>query len=221
MWRLCRGKESDQSAEEAVAVLEALPPGKELAWAYGNLAASSQSLGLSQAETLRLLDKARDLGERLGHPDVVCYALNAAGLHLINADRDGTPEIEESLRLALASDLPEAAGRAYSSLVEASVRQQRFADANHYYADGLAYCEGGELGVFIMCLNGWQARGLVLTGRWAEAAEICARSLGSPGISPVNQLNPLCALATIRGRRGEEGGMGTAGPGAGIRRGDR
>ena len=71
--------------------------------------------------------------------------------------------------------------------------------------EGLAYCEGGELGVFTMCLNGWQARGLVLTGRWDEAAEICARSLGSPGISPVNQLNSLCALATIRGRRGEEG----------------
>ena len=205
MWRLCRGKESDQSAEEAVTVLEALPPGKELAWAYGNLAASSQSLGLSKAETLRLLDKTRDLGERLGHPDVVCYALNATGLHLGDADQDGTPEIEESLRLALASDLPEAAGRAYSSLVEACVRLQRFADAEYHYAEGLAYCERGELGVFIMCLNGWQARGLVLTGRWAEAAEICAQSLGSPGISPVNQLNSLCALATIRGRRGEEG----------------
>jgi DNA-binding NarL/FixJ family response regulator len=40
LWRLCRGKESDQAAEEAVAVLEALPPGKELGWAYGNLAGS-------------------------------------------------------------------------------------------------------------------------------------------------------------------------------------
>jgi predicted ATPase len=48
LWRLCRGAESDRAAEEAVAVLGALPPGKELAWAYANLAASSQSLGLSQ-----------------------------------------------------------------------------------------------------------------------------------------------------------------------------
>jgi DNA-binding CsgD family transcriptional regulator len=29
--------------------------------------------------------------------------------------------------------------------------------------------------------------------------------LGSPGISPVNQLNPLCTLGAIRGRRGEDG----------------
>jgi tetratricopeptide (TPR) repeat protein len=205
MWRLCRGKESDRAAEEAVAVLEALPPGKELAWAYGNLACSSQSLGLSEAAALRLLDKTRGLGERLGHPDVVCYALNATGLHLIVAGRDGMPEIKESARLALASDLPEAAGRAYSSLVEGSVKLNKFAEAERHYAEGLAYCEGGELGVFSMCVNGWQARALVLTGRWDEAAQICAQSLGSPGISPVNQLNPLCALATIRGRRGEDG----------------
>ena len=205
LWRLCRGAESDRAAEEAVAVLEALPPGKELAWAYGNLAASSQSLGLSQETALRLLDKTRDLGEQLGQPDVVCYALNAAGLHLVDASQDGMPVIEESVQLALASDLPEAAGRAYSSLVEACVKLQRFAEAEQHYAEGVAYCEGGELGVFTMCLNGWQARSLVLTGRWDEAAQICAQSLGSPGISPVNQLNSLCALATIRGRRGEDG----------------
>ena len=30
LWRLCRGKESNRTAEEAVAALEALPPGKEL-----------------------------------------------------------------------------------------------------------------------------------------------------------------------------------------------
>ena len=37
LWRLCRGAESDQAAEEAVQVLEALPPSRELAWAYANL----------------------------------------------------------------------------------------------------------------------------------------------------------------------------------------
>ena len=205
MWRLCRGEDSDRCAEEAVQVLEPLPPGNELAWAYGNLAASSPSLGLSEDAAMRLLDKTRDLGERLGYPDVVCYALNASGLHFADAGRDGLPEIEESLRLALASDLPEAVGRAYSSLVEVCVKMQRFADAERHYAEGLAYCERGELGVFVMCLNGWQARGLTSTGRWDEAARMAAQTLRSPGISPVNQLNSLCALATVRGRRGDDG----------------
>src|SRR5215813_5281504 len=205
LWRLCRGKESNQTAEEAVAVLEALPPGKELGWAYGNLAASGQSLGSSDETVLALLDKARAIGEQFGYPDVVCYALNAAGLHLLEADRNGMPEIEESLRLALDADLPEAAGRAYSSLMEAATRLHRFPDADRCYAEGLAYCERGELGVFTMCINGWRSRELVFLGRWDEAAEVCTQMLGSPGISPVNQLNPLITLGTIRGRVGENG----------------
>ena len=37
LWRLCRGEEADRAAEEAVRVLEPLPPGPELAWAYAGL----------------------------------------------------------------------------------------------------------------------------------------------------------------------------------------
>lgn len=115
------------------------------------------------------------------------------------------PEIEESLRLALNADLPEAAGRAYSSLMEAATRLHRFPDAERFYAEGLAYCESSELGVFTMCVNGWRSRELLFLGRWDEAVEVCTQMLGSPGISPVNQLNPLITLGTIRGRRGENG----------------
>jgi DNA-binding CsgD family transcriptional regulator len=205
LWRLCRGEECDRAAEEAVAVLEVLPPGKELAWAYGNLSTSVVNLGASDEAALQLLGKARDIGEQFHYPDVVCYALNGIGLTLIEAGRDGIDQIEESLRIALGAGLHEEAGLAYSSLVEACAKLHRFTDSERYFADGAAYCEGRELGVFLKCLNGWRARTLLLLGRWDEAAELAARNLGSPGISPVNQLNPLCVLGTIRGRRGEEG----------------
>src|SRR5262249_37462039 len=120
LWGLCRGKESNRTAEEAVATLEALPPGKELGWAYANLANSGMALGTSHEDMQRLLGKAGDIGEQFGYLDVVCYALNGAGLCLVDAGQDGMPEIEESLQLALATDLPESAGRAYSSLDEAA-----------------------------------------------------------------------------------------------------
>ena len=92
--------------------------------------------------------------------------------------------------------------------MEACATLHRFADSERYYAEGLAYCEGRELGVFSMCINGWRARTLLLLGRWDEAARICAQMLGSPGISPVNQLNPLCVLGTHPGppRRGRRMG---------------
>jgi DNA-binding CsgD family transcriptional regulator/tetratricopeptide (TPR) repeat protein len=205
LWRLCRGEESDQAAEEAVRVLEALPPGKELAWAYGNLAASGMNMGNYGAGTQEYLRKAQDIGEKFGYLDVQCFTLNAAGLSLVDTSGEGMPQLRESLRIARAAGLPEHAGRAYSSIMEACAKLQRFADSDRYYDEGLAYCEGRELGVFSMCVNGWRARALVLAGRWDEAAEICAQTLGSPGISPVNQLNMLCVLGAIRGRRGEDG----------------
>ena len=205
LWRLCRGDEASQAARDAVAVLEALPPGKQLAWAYGALAVDDIARGRANESTMVYVGKARDLGDKFGCPDAVAYVLNAVGLYLVETGRDGTQEIAESLRIALEADLPESAGRAYSSMMEAATKQQRFLDAERYYAEGLAYCEGGELGVFSMCINGWRSRELLFVGRWDEAVDLATQKLGSPGISPVNQLNHLCTLGTIRGRRGEDG----------------
>jgi DNA-binding CsgD family transcriptional regulator len=163
------------------------------------------NMGNYGAGTQEYLRKAQDIGEKFGYLDVQCFTLNAAGLSLVNTSGEGMPQLRESLRIARAAGLPEHAGRAYSSIMEACAKLQRFADSDRYYDEGLAYCEGRELGVFSMCVNGWRARALVLAGRWDEAAEICAQTLGSPGISPVNQLNMLCVLGAIRGRRGEDG----------------
>jgi len=64
LWRLCRGEEEMRAAEEAVRVLEALPPGRELAWAYAGLGAFCSAAGRID-EGLELLGKARALGELL------------------------------------------------------------------------------------------------------------------------------------------------------------
>ena len=205
LWRLCRGKEASEAAHEAVAVLEGSPTSEELAWAYANLAVDDIATSRANERTMAYIGKARDIGEKFGYPEVVAYVLNAVGLYLVEAGQGGIPEMAESLRIALAADLPESAGRAYSSLMEAATKLHLFPDAERYYAEGLAYCEGSELGVFTMCINGWRSRELLFLGRWDEAVEVCTQMLGSPGISPVNQLNPLITLGTIRGRRDENG----------------
>jgi DNA-binding CsgD family transcriptional regulator len=69
----------------------------------------------------------------------------------------------------------------------------------------MAFCEGREMGVFSLCLLGWRARALLLLGQWDDASDICAQMLHHRGISPVNRLNPLQVLGSIRGRRGEPG----------------
>ena len=56
------------------------------------------------------------------------YALNAAGLARTENGQDGRPTIERALRVALDAGLSEAAGRAYSSLMQGCTTLQRLAD---------------------------------------------------------------------------------------------
>ena len=204
LWRLCRGGESEEAAEEAVRILESLPPGGELARAYARLGASRWNRGQRDGG-LSAIDKARDIGDHLHLPDVESYALHAMGMMQARSGRDGMPLVARALRVALDAGLPETAGNTYSSLQEAGVLLHRFADAERYFTAGMAFCEGREMGVFSLCLLGWRARALLLLGRWDEASDICAKMLHHRGISPVNRLNPLQVLGSIRGRRGAPG----------------
>ena len=204
LWRLCRGKEEVEAAQEAVHILAALPPGRELAWAYAGLGALYGGTGRID-EGLELLGKARALGELLHEPGLVSYALNQQGITLVGRGRDGTESIDQALGIALDADLQEAAGLAYSNLQEAASRLNMFAQAERYFTEGRAYCEERELGVYSVCLQGWRAVTLALLGQWAEATDISAQVLDTTRISPVNRLNPLRVLGSIRGRRGEAG----------------
>jgi DNA-binding CsgD family transcriptional regulator/tetratricopeptide (TPR) repeat protein len=204
LWRLCRGAESQIAAQEAVRVLETQPAGPDLAWAYAALGVARMVVG-QRSDGLRYVDLARELGERLDQPDVQSYALNASGLCLVEAGQDGTPQLQRALAIGLEADLQEAVGRAYSSLQEAAIHLHRFADAERYYTEGMAYCDGRELGVYSLCLTGWRAQALHLLGRFDEACDLGGGMLKQHSISPVNRQNPLRVLGSVRGRRGEPG----------------
>ncbi len=204
LWRLCRGGEDFEAAQESVEVLRLLPPGRELAWAQANLAATYMNKGQID-RGLEVMQAARTLGESLHEPELICYALNADGLVLTDRGRDGTQPLEQALQIALDADLQESAGRVFSSLVEAAARTNRFGAVERYYAEGMAYCEDRELGVFSVCLQGWRAATLELQGRWDEAERVSVLMLERQDVSPVNRLNPLRVLGSLRGRRGEDG----------------
>jgi DNA-binding CsgD family transcriptional regulator len=202
LWRLCQGEESARASEEAVRVLEPLPPSPELARAYATHGISFLTMGQTD-QGLEIIEQARALGQRLHRPDIVSYTLNAIGCGLAEAGRDGTTALEQALRIALDADLPESAGLAYTSLQEDAIRWHRFTESERYYTEGMAYCERHELGVYSLCLTGWRAVTLLLLGRWDGATDLSLQMLGRPNISPVNRMNPVRVLGSIRGRRGE------------------
>jgi DNA-binding CsgD family transcriptional regulator/tetratricopeptide (TPR) repeat protein len=204
LWRLCRGGESVRAAEDAARLLGPLPPSRELAVACTRLAAARWHRG-QRDEAAEVIERARDLAERLHLPDVESSALNMAGMMQAESGQDGIASVEKALQVAFDAGLPQSAGHSYTNLQEAAIRVHRFGDAERYFTDGVSYCQDRELGVFTVCLMGWRAYTLLLRGRWDDAAGICAQMLDRTGISPVNKLNPLRVLGAIRGRRGEPG----------------
>jgi DNA-binding CsgD family transcriptional regulator/tetratricopeptide (TPR) repeat protein len=204
LWRLCRGTESARALESAVQILDALPPGPELARALAVLGAIYLEEGRTD-EGLATAHRGRQLAETLDAPDVLSYALNGLGCGLSETGGDGLPYLREALRVAVEADLPASAGLAYTSLQEAAFRENEFGDCERYYAAGIAYCQDHELGVFDACLRGNRTLVLLLTGQWDEAAAMCTSLLDQPGVSPVNRMNPLLVLGIISGRRGEDG----------------
>jgi tetratricopeptide (TPR) repeat protein len=194
LWRLCRGEEQIRAAEDAVRILTPLPPGRELAWAYALLGAFYGGSGRID-EGLELLAKAQALGELLHEPGVVSYALNQHGMIQVERGRDGTASVAQALEIALDAGLQESAGLAYVNLHEGASRLNMFAEAERYYAEGMAYCEEHELSVYSVCMPGWRAVTFGLLGRWSEAADISARMLDRQSMSPVNRLNPCVSWA--------------------------
>jgi tetratricopeptide (TPR) repeat protein/GTPase SAR1 family protein len=87
LWCPGRGEEARQTGLEAVELLEQLPPGRELAFAYGNLAfllAQAADFDGARQWARRALDRA----ERVDDPDAVCFALLLVGRLEMLADHD-------------------------------------------------------------------------------------------------------------------------------------
>jgi DNA-binding CsgD family transcriptional regulator/tetratricopeptide (TPR) repeat protein len=203
LWQLCEGAESARTAEEAVRVIEALPAeGAERAWAYTSRADSLWYAG-RRDEALAILEKARDIGARLGQPGIESSALNWLGAVLVDGGQDGIGLIEQALRIALDAHLHEEAGTAYVNIHDCCVSLQRLDEAQRYYAQAMTFCERRELRFNTRCLRGAQADTLLLLGRWDEAADLSEQVLAIPGVSPANQLYPTRILGTILGRRGD------------------
>ena len=204
LWRLCRGEESAEAAEEGVRILAGLAPSPELAWAYAHLSALRMYVGAAD-QAIALGQQACHLGEQLDLPEVVSYSLNTMGCAEALDGCSGMDTLERALRIAVDADLHEAAGRAFANLQAVGNAQNRFAESERFYAEGLAYCDERELRVFTSCLLGGHAETMVFTGDWDEAARVSQLLLDRQRISPVNKLTPLQALGTVMARRGEAG----------------
>jgi hypothetical protein len=202
-WFLGNNAEAKRHGLAAVETLETLPPSRELAMAYGNLA----HLGTRAndcAETMLWGERAIEMAEGLGDLEAVCYALTSMGVaELANDDEHGRIRLKRSLAVALEHGYEEHAARAYANLAIYHVTSHAYGEADGYLRDGSAYCAERDLGPWGLFLRWVQARACLDQGDWTRAAEDASAVLSVPWTSVTNRIPALLVLGKVRARRGD------------------
>jgi tetratricopeptide (TPR) repeat protein len=198
---LGRGADAAAAAEAAVTVLESLGPTVELARAYSSLA-HARMLNAEHQAAIELAVRAQAIAGPLGALDVLSDALNTQGCSVCNLGGEWTGYLHRALDVALSAGLDEQATRAFKNLCGSYVDQRRFAEAERYFTEGVAYCDEHDIGSHAAFLRGQQAVALERTGRWDEAVALGTELLASAD-APVYRLGALEVLGVIRARRGE------------------
>jgi DNA-binding CsgD family transcriptional regulator/tetratricopeptide (TPR) repeat protein len=204
---LGRGPDSVTAAEAAVRVLEPLGPVTELAHAYSRLASTRMCFSEYPA-AIELAVRAQEIAEPLGALDVLSDALNVQGSSVASTGGEWTGYLRRALDIALAAGLENEAGRAFANLYCCYADQRRFAEAERYFTDGVAYCEEHEIGSHAAFLRGERVAALERTGRWDEAVTLSTEVLAGADLSSLYRLHPLHVLGVIRARRGQPDAWG-------------
>jgi DNA-binding CsgD family transcriptional regulator/tetratricopeptide (TPR) repeat protein len=200
---LGRVDEGERLAQEAVALLERLPSGHELAMAYGNL--SQRRMVVEDVEeTIAWGQRALDVAQSIHDTEALVYALTNIGAAEFDAGLDdGRLKLERALSLALNHGLEDYAGRAFPGIVRCAVRQRRFALATAYLQPGLEYCAERGLDTWRLYLLAARARLELHTGRWTQAADSAAEVLRDSRSAPFPRGSSMTVLGLLRARRGD------------------
>lgn len=204
-WFLGRHAGAMRQAQDSIEVLEALPPGPELAMAYSNRA-QLHMLEDDDRESIEWGNRALDLAEGLSLAEVRIHALNNVGAaQLHRGGRQGWANLEQSLRLALEHDMHEHVCRAYTNLSWEALVGRDYALAHRYFDAGLSYTMERELDSWNEYMLGARARAHLEQGRWQQATADAETVLQASRV-PIQRISPLLVLGLVRVRRGDPGG---------------
>jgi DNA-binding CsgD family transcriptional regulator len=159
-------------AREAVALLEALPPGRELAWACADMAAVL-TVRAHAVEALQWGRRALALAEQLGEPESLSLALNVCGAVELSLEysQGALAKLERSMALAREHGLDSKVALAYVNLAGMALVNHDFERLFAYAGQGLEFASGRDLDFIVAALHLRRIFGLSDVGRWREASD--------------------------------------------------
>jgi DNA-binding CsgD family transcriptional regulator len=203
-WMYGRRAAAEGFVAEAITVLQSLPPGPELAWAYSHQS-QLDMLAARMGPAIVWGERALELATRLQQQEIIIHALGNIGS--ARADDGGSGdcrELERSFELAVAGRYHDHVERASCNLTCTFYWRRDYRSALHCIDRGVAYATALELTHWEGYLRGWRTMIRLDQGDWAgaeeEAHEICRRTHSAE----VYRFPALTTLARLRVRRGDQ-----------------
>jgi ATP/maltotriose-dependent transcriptional regulator MalT len=203
LWSAGRSAEAAARAQEAIDLLEPLPPGPALATAYTTRSYLCM-LARDAPGAVAWGTKAIDLAGRVGATEALVRALNAVGsTEVLLERREGIARLEESFRVGKDAGLDMPAATALSNLGSASGEVRDYATAARCLEETIAFAAQRDLDAQVHYATAWLARVRFEQGRWAEAGDLAAQVASKLGVSPITPIVAFTTLGRIRARRGD------------------
>ena len=195
--------EAERAGHDAVALLEPLGPGRELAMAYANLATMAMNYEDAPA-VARWGERALALARELGDAAIEVHVLNSIGtMEFLARGPDARATAERSLERALELGLRDDALRAFANLAWAAIRHREHPLAERYLQAATEYASDPELDLWWIYLLGHRARFELDQGRWEAASETAALVIRERRGSPLPVILALAVKGRLRARRGD------------------
>jgi DNA-binding CsgD family transcriptional regulator/tetratricopeptide (TPR) repeat protein len=205
LWTAGLRTEAESAANEAMAVLDAQPRGRELAMAYAyraSLAMVAQQTELALTRGQQALELAEQLGER----GIIGHALNTMGAaRWFAGDPDGEALLLQALDIALGGNSEDDVARALTNLAGGAKSALEFAKARGYLDRGISYCVEHDLDSARMCLVSDRVTAVMEAGAWSEAFAEATDILQHLDMVRITRISAMAVVGQILARRGEPG----------------
>jgi DNA-binding CsgD family transcriptional regulator/tetratricopeptide (TPR) repeat protein len=203
LWPTGRVAEAHAAGAEALAVLDTVPAGRELAMACSLLSAlcmDSEELDASLAWGARAVELCEGSGETESLVNARIYLGTAS---LLGGDEQGLSELESAIELAESAGLEDRVGTAYTNLAWATVRTRAYDIAADRLLAGVEYSSERGLESDRRHLLAYRARMELDLGNWSQATETAASVLREHSTSVVARIVPLIVQGLARARQGD------------------
>jgi DNA-binding CsgD family transcriptional regulator/tetratricopeptide (TPR) repeat protein len=208
LWTSGDSAAAHETAREAVALAEQLPPGPALAAAY-TWSAYLMMLARDVPGAIRVGERAAELAAEFGPPGLEARALNAIGAARWFTDPDLAEQtLMRSVRAARDAGDDAAAGSALGNLGSGAGEIRRYQAAMHWLNEAVTWCADRDLDNSREYATAWLARCLFERGAWPEADETLTR-IGAQAASAPTRIVSLTTRGRLQVRRGDAGAAET------------